>query len=109
MARNDPYFPPPVNVSAGGTTTFDASGTETGTAIVNQLGATFDATITLEAYDGSAWQKWSAIRTSSDEETFIADWHTQFNRVYISTNDRRIQVENVDTAAGYVAIDGDER
>jgi len=109
MARNDPYTPSPVQVSSSGTTTFDGSAAATGTAIVSGLFGSFDAELRYQAYDGSSWQTVALLTDDAGNTTFSADWSTQFNRLMVSANDRRIEVSNVDSSSGYVAIDGDER
>jgi hypothetical protein len=109
MARNDPYLPAPVNVAAGGSTTFDGSAAGTGTAIVSGLQGSFDAEVRVQAYDGANWQTVGLLTDDAGNTTLTADWATQFNRLMVSTNDRRLKVDNVDTASGWVAADGDER
>jgi len=109
MARNDPYLPAPANPASSTSVTFDGSTSSTGTAIVSGLAGNFDAEIYLEAYDGSSWQEVSQLETDTGTLTFGADWSTQFNRLMVSQNDRRIRIDNVDSTSGWVAIDGDER
>lgn len=109
MAQNDPYLPATVNVTSGGNTTFDGTASATDTAIMSGAMATFDAQIFIEAFDGTAWQTVTQLSDANGNATFAANWHTQFNRVYLSTNDRRVRIENVDSVSGYVAIEGDER
>ena len=109
MARNDPYLPTTANVTAGSNTTFDGSASSTDTAIMSGAMATFDAEIYIEAYDGDVWQTVTQLADADGDTTFSENWHTQFNRVYLSTNDRRVRVENVGDSDGYVAVEGDER
>jgi hypothetical protein len=109
MALNDPYLPDPVNVSSGGNTTFDGSTAGTNTAYVLSLSGNFDAEIYLEAWDGSAWQEVTQLTDDAGNTTLSAGWHTQYNKIPVSTNARRIRIENVDTSSGWVAVEGDER
>lgn len=113
MARNDPYLPSPQSVDASGgtdpTAIFDGSASSTGSAIVSGAMANIDATVFIEAFDGTAWQQVTQLSDANGNSTFSGSWHSQFNRVYVSTNDRRIRIENQDTVSGWVALDGDER
>ena len=109
MAQNDPYLPDPVDVADGANATFDGTDAETDVAIVSGAMATFDAEIYIEAYDGDVWQTVTQLADADGDTTFSENWHTQFNRVYLSTNDRRVRVENVGDSDGYVAVEGDER
>jgi hypothetical protein len=109
MAANDPYIPDPVQVSNGASTTFDGTASETDTAIVSTLSGNFDAQIFLEAWDGNAWQEVAQFAAADGNNTFSADWNTQFNRQYVEVDGRRIRIDNVDSASGWVAVEGDER
>jgi len=109
MARDDPYLPSPVNVSADGSTTFDGTGGSTNTAIINQISGTFDAELIVEAYDGTNWQDVGKLEDPDGNTTFTADWHTQFNRIIVSQNDRRLKISDVNSQGGWCAVDGDER
>jgi hypothetical protein len=113
MARNDPFTPDFATVSDGSSTTFDGSGGGTGSAIVSGMYGNFDAEIYIEASNdgGSSWTQITQLTDESDNTTFTGPWHTQFNRVMISSGTRRIRVDNVtgDSGSGEVAIDGDER
>jgi hypothetical protein len=113
MARNDPFTPDFVNVADTNSTTFDGSSGGTGTAIVSGMYADFDAEIYIEASNdgGTSWTQISQLTDENGNTTFTSSWHTQFNRVMISSGSRRIRVDNVtgDSGSGEVAIDGDER
>lgn len=109
MARNDPYLPAPANPASSGTAVFDGSASSTGTAIVSGLQGNFEAEIRYQAYDGTSWQTVALLEDDAGNTTFSADWSTQFNRLYVSTNDRRIEVTNTSASAGWCAADGDER
>lgn len=111
MARNDPFTPAAVNVASSGTTSFDGSGSGTGAAIVSGLYANFDAELYIEdsADGGSTWNTVTQLTDDAGNLTFTAPWSTTFNRLMVKGSSRRIRVDNVDTASGYIAIDGDER
>lgn len=109
MAQNDPYAPNAVSVPSSGSTTFDGSDGETNAAIVSGMMGSFDAEVYLEAHDGGSWQEVAQLTDANDNTTFSATWHTQFNRLLVSSGARRIRIDNVDSASGYVAVDGDER
>lgn len=102
------YTPTPVSVASGGSTTFDGSSSSTNEAVVTSVVGAFDAEIYYEAYDGTAWQEISPIPDSSGNVTYGSPFHSQGNRVLIVSGERRIRIDNVDTASGYIALDGDE-
>lgn len=110
MARNDPYLPLRKNVDPDNTVVFDGSESSTGTAIVSGLQGNGDAEIRYEvkASDGT----YSVVTQFADENgntTFSGNWNTQFNRIYVDTNTRRLVVKNVSGFQIRVAVDGDER
>ena len=109
MARNDPYLPAPVNVADGSNATFDGSASSTDAAFISGAMGKFDATVYIDAWDGSTWQEVTQLTDASGNKTFSADWHTQFNRVYVAVDDRRLRIENGSGASGWAAVDGDER
>ena len=87
----------------------DATDAGTNVAIVSGAMATFDAELYIDAWDGSTWQEVTQLSDDSGNATFSADWHTQFNRIYIGVDERRLRIENVDSSAGWTAVEGDER
>lgn len=111
MARNDPYLPNAVNVSSGSSATFDGSDGGTNAAIISGIYGEVDSEIFLEDSSDSG-ATWDHITKFDDEDggtTFTANYSTQFNRIMVEENNRRIRVENVDTTFGNVTVDGDER
>jgi len=84
-------------------------------ARVSGIGGNADAEIRLQAYDGTAWVTTALLSDASGNNTFTADWHTQFNRVLVNgggsptTGDQRLEVTNVSGATGDFSADGDER
>jgi len=111
MARNDPFTPNFETVNSSNSVTFDGSSGGTGTVIVSGLYGSFDAEIYIEASNdgGSSWTQVTQLKDEFGNNTFTADWHTQFNRLMISSGSRRLRIDNIDSASGEVAIDGDER
>lgn len=109
MARGDPYLPSPQNPADTADATFDGSGSATNSAIINSIAATFDATVFYEAYDGANWQQVAQLTDANGNTTFSGEWHTQFNRLYVSTNDRRVRITNLSGAAGWISAEGEER
>lgn len=114
MAANDPYTPDPVELDTSGgattTTNFDGSGSSTNAAIVTGLMGTLDCEVYLEAWDGSSWQVVAQLTDDQGNTTFSADWHSQFNRLVVATDARRIRIDSVDSSSGgWVAVEGDER
>jgi len=109
MAQNDPYLPDPVDVADASNATFDGSDSETNAAIISGAMAKFDATVFIDAWDGTTWQEVTQLSDANGNATFSADWHTQFNRVYVAVDERRLRIENGSGASGWCAVDGDER
>jgi len=111
MARNDPYIPDFQTVVDGASATFDGSAGGTGAAIISELSANFDAQIYIEQSTdgGTSWTEITALGDDAGNETFAANWHTQFNRVLVKANVRRVRVDNVDSVSGEVGATGDER
>lgn len=110
MARNDPYLPDFATVADGGSTTFDGSASSTGTAIVNEIAGDFDAEIYIEESNdgGTSWTQIAQLRTEQGKAVFDGPWHTQFNRLYVSSGARRLLVSDAG-AGGVVSVTGDER
>jgi len=115
MARNDPFTTAAFDVANSGTFVVDGSGSSTGAAIVSGIGGNADASIELQAYDGSAWVRVAELSDASGNTPFTADWHTQFNRVLVNgggsptSGDQRLEVTNVSGGLGDFSADGDER
>jgi len=115
MARNDPFTTAAFDVADTGTFVVDGSASSTGAAIVSGIGGNADAEIRLQAYDGSAWVTTALLSDASGNDTFTADWHTQFNRVLVNgggsptSGDQRLEVTNVSGGLGDFSADGDER
>lgn len=105
-----PYTPSHATVASGGSVTFDGAGSGTNQAIIVSMAGDFDAEIFYEASDdgGTSWAQIAQMATDSGDVTFTADWHSQGNRLMVVSGERRIRVDNVDTADGVVAVDGDE-
>ena len=109
MAQNDPYLPDPVDVASSANATFDGTDAETDVAIISGAMATFDATVHIDAWDGTEWQEVTHLSDAGGNATFSGSWHTQFNRVYAGTDRRRVRIENVSDSSGFCAVEGDER
>jgi hypothetical protein len=110
MAQNDPYLPDFATVADGGSTTFDGSGSSTNAAIVNEVAGNFDAQIFIEESNdgGTSWTEITQLADANGNTIFSGNWHTQFNRVYIATGERRLRIDDAGTG-GEVSITGDER
>lgn len=102
------YTPSPVSVASSGSTTFDGSTSSTGEAVVTSVVSAVDAEIYYEAFDGSTWQEITPIPDDAGNVTQTGPFHSQGNRLLVVSGQRRIRIDNVDSASGYVAIDGDE-
>ena len=109
MAQNDPYLPDPVDVADESNATFDGTDADTDVAIVSGAMATFDAEVFIDAWDGTEWQEVTQLADADGNATFSGAWHTQFNRVYVGTDRRRVRIENVSDSSGFCAVEGDER
>ena len=109
MAQNDPFLPDPVDVADAANATFDGTDAATDVAIVSGAMATFDAEVFIDAWDGTEWQEVTQLADADGNATFSASWHTQFNRVYVGADRRRVRIENVSDASGWCAVEGDER
>jgi len=110
MAQNDPYLPDFATVADGGSVTFDGSASSTGTAIINEVYGDFDVQIFIEASNdgGTSWTQVTQLTDASGNTTFTGSFHTQFNRVYVSSGKRRLRIDDAATG-GEVAVTGDER
>lgn len=105
------YSPDFSSVNSGNTTTFDGSASSTNSAVITSLSGDFDAEISIERSNdgGSTWQQTTVLKDTSDgDSTFEAAWHSQGNRILVSTGVRRVKIENVDTDNGVTEIIGDE-
>ena len=109
ISPNDPFLPDPVNVAAGANATFDGTDAETDVAVISGAMATFDAEVHIDAWDGTEWQEVTQLADAEGNATFTANWHTQLNRLFAGTNRRRVRIENVGSASGFCAVEGDER
>lgn len=110
MAQNDPYIPDFATVADGGSATFDGSASSTDTAIINEISGNFDAQIFIEESNdgGSSWTQITQLADASGNNTFSANWHTQFNRLYVAVGQRRVRIDDAGTG-GEVSVTGDER
>jgi hypothetical protein len=110
MSRNDPYLPDFATVSNGGTTTFDGSESNTGQAIINEIAGNFDANLFVEESNdgGTTFQVVAQLTTDTGNQIFSSDFHTQFNRIYVSQGERRLRVDDAGTG-GRISVTGDER
>lgn len=110
MAANDPYLPDFATVADGGSTTFDGSDSSTGAAIVNEIAGNFDVSIFIEESNdsGSSWTQITQLTDANGNTVFTGDFHTQFNRVYVATGERRLRIDDAGTG-GNVSVTGDER
>lgn len=106
----DIYSPDYVSVSSGNSTYFDGSTSSTNSAIISSLSGDVDAEIYIERSNdgGSTWQQTTKLTDSSGSGTFSANWHTQGNRVLVSSGVRRVRVDNVDSVSGHIEAIGDE-
>jgi hypothetical protein len=111
MARNDPYLPDFATVSAGGSVVFDGSQSGTGEALVNEVAGNFDVNITIEESNngGSSFTEVTQLSTGNGNLVFSGPFHSQFNRIYVSQNERRIRIADASGTGGEVSVTGDER
>ncbi len=113
MARNDPYLPDFETVPDGGSVTFDGSASATNAAIVNEVTGTIDAFIFIEeSNDGGTTFEVVAQLQAGTTDTHVADFHSQFNRIYVSVGERRLRFVDANPgngASGTISITGDER
>jgi hypothetical protein len=111
MARNDPYLPDFATVASGNSVTFDGSASATGEAIVNEITGTFDCKIFIEESNngGTSFTTVAQLSQQDGDLLFSADFHSQFNRIYVSQGERRIRFDNADSVSGEISITGDER
>lgn len=110
MAQNDPYLPDYATVAASGSTTFDGSDSSTNQAIINEISGNFDATLYIEESNdgGSTWTQITQLSDANGNNTFGASWHTQYNRIYVASGERRLRVDD-EGSGGEVSVTGDER
>jgi hypothetical protein len=106
----DIYGPDFVSVTNGNSITFDGSASSTNKALITSLSAGFDAQIFIERSNdnGSTWQECSQLTDANGNDTFSADWHSQGNRILVSSGLRRIRIDNVDSASDVTEVIGDE-
>jgi hypothetical protein len=109
MARGDPYKPDYVTLS-GGNTTFDGSDSGTNAAVILELQGVTDAQITIEESNdgGTNWTQVTQLSDANGNATFNAEWHSQFNRILVIQNKRRVKITDVGTG-GDVSVAGEER
>jgi hypothetical protein len=107
MTVLQPFTPSPVSVASGSNVTIDGSSVSTNKVLVTSMGAKFDAEVFIDAYDGATWQETRQLAASDGSTTLTADWDTQANRILCVANERRLRIENVDTASGQFSAEGD--
>jgi hypothetical protein len=91
---------------------FDAGGTSsTDGAVVSEIAGDCDAEIYIEESkdSGSNWFTVAQLEDDAGNVTFTADWHTQYNRVLIEKDVRRLFIKAVGSSDGRVSVSGDER
>jgi hypothetical protein len=110
MARNDPYLPDFATVAQGGSVVFDGSQSGTGAAIVNEVAGNFDCRIFIEESNtgGSSFTEVTQLADGNGNTIFSADFHSQFNRIYVSQGERRLRIDDAGTG-GEISVTGDER
>jgi hypothetical protein len=110
MARNDPYIPDFQTVPQGGSVTFDGTQSGTNEAIINEVAGNLDCELFIEESNngGSTFQQVAQLRTDDGTPTFFGDFHSQFNRIYVSVGKRRLRIDDVGTG-GEISVTGDER
>lgn len=110
MARNDPYLPDYATVADNGSTTFDGGASSTNAAIINEVAGNFNVQIFIEESNdsGSTWEQITQLTDADGNATFSGSFHTQFNRVYVSTGERRLRIDDA-ASGGRVSVTGDER
>jgi hypothetical protein len=110
MAQNDPYLPDFQTVADGGSVTFDGSASSTGTAIINEIAGNFDVQIFIEESNdgGTNWTQVTQLQDANGNNTFSGSFHSQYNRVYVSSGERRLRIDDAATG-GEVSVTGDER
>lgn len=112
MARNDPYIPDYAdNIAAGSDVSFSGSTSTTSTAIINELYADQSAFIYIDGSNdgGTTWQTLTQLTDANGNTTFSGDWHTQFNRLYVSEGVRRVRINNQGSGDMHLGVTGDER
>jgi hypothetical protein len=110
MGRNDPYLPDFQTVASGGSVTFDGTQSGTNQAIINEVAGNFDANLFIEESNngGTTFEVIAQLTTESGNTIFSADFHSQFNRIYVSKGERRLRIDDAGTG-GRISITGDER
>lgn len=114
MAADDPYDPPFASIADQATAVFDGSNSSTNAAIVNEIAGNGDAKIRLQESNdsGSTWTTIAQLETDGGSTTFTADFHTQYNRILVEADgseQRRIEITNVDGTTSEFSVSGDER
>jgi hypothetical protein len=111
MARGDPYNPVFSDIADAATTTFDGSASSTGSAIISEISGNGDAEIRVQHSNdgGSTWTTIAQLEDDAGNLTFAADFHTQFNRIIVSSGTRRIEITNVSGGQAQYEVSGDER
>lgn len=109
MAANDPYFPDFVPLADTESATFDGSAGATDQAIINEMYGNCDVNIFIERSNdgGTNWTQIAQLEDDAGNQTFNADWHSQFNRIMVKVGVARVKITA--TTAGDVAVSGDER
>jgi len=110
MARNDPYLPDFQTVADNGSVTFDGSASATRSAIVNEVAGNFDYKRFVEESNdgGTTFQEVTQLADGNGNTIFSADFHSQFNRIYVSAGERRLRIDDAATG-GVISVTGDER
>lgn len=112
---DSPYVPDHVTLDEQGgandSVTFDGSESDTDAAIISGIYGNVDCEIFIEASDdaGSTWEVVTQLGDDAGNHTFAGDFHSQFNRIMVTVGKRRLRIDNVDTVAGQVSVDGDQR
>jgi len=111
MARGDPYNPDFADIADTNTATFDGSSSSTNAAVISEISGNGDAEIRVQHSNdsGSTWTTVAQLENDAGNLTFNADFHTQFNRIIVSSGVRRIQITNVSGSQSQYDVSGDER
>lgn len=104
------YTPDYADIGASATATFDGSASSTGDADISSLAGNGDAEIRIEASNdgGSTWTTITLLENASGGTTFSGSWHTQFNKLPVSTNTRRVKITNTSGGQAQYSVAGNE-
>jgi hypothetical protein len=90
---------------------FDGDTVGTDGAVVSEIAGDCNAEIYIEESKdgGSNWFTVAQLEDENGNTTFGADFHTQYNRILIEKDVRRLFIKAVGSSDGRVSVSGDER